>query len=305
MWRQWSSTPGDAGRGPLVAALLVLVSLTGCGGDGAGPSTATAPTASTPTATTPTTTTPVPTTPTPPAATTDIVVYFLRGEKLAPAHRSVARTGAIASGAVRQLLAGPTTAEASSGLTSTIPAGTSLRGVSIAGGVATIDLSGAYDDGGGKLSMSGRLAQVVYTLAQFPTIEDVRFKLDGRPVTVFSGEGLILDGPQTRQTYDELAPPILVERPAPDQAVAGSLRLAGNADVFEATVSYELRDSTGGVVREGFVTATCGTGCRGGFDTTIRFTPPSRGSGVLEVYEASAKDGSRVNVVRIPVTFTG
>ena len=40
-----------------------------------------------------------------------------------------------------------------------------------------------------------RLAQVVYTVTQFDTVKSVRFHLDGEPVDVFSGEGIVLDKP--------------------------------------------------------------------------------------------------------------
>src|SRR3990170_252090 len=92
----------------------------------------------------------------------------------------------IARAALEQLLAGPTDAEAEAGLHSEIPEGTELLDLAIEDGIATVDLSGEYDDGGGSLAMFTRLAQVVYTLTQFPTVEGVTFELDGEPVEVFS-----------------------------------------------------------------------------------------------------------------------
>ena len=37
--------------------------------------------------------------------------------------------------------------------------------------------------------MQTRLAQVVYTLTQFPTVDGVVFSLDGEPIDVLGGEG--------------------------------------------------------------------------------------------------------------------
>lgn len=54
--------------------------------------------------------------------------------------------------------------------------------------------------------MQMRLGQVVYTMTQFPTVKAVRFKLDGAPVNVFSGEGIVLDHPVGRSDYKDLAP---------------------------------------------------------------------------------------------------
>ncbi len=80
-----------------------------------------------------------------------------------------------------ELFKGPTAAESNSvpAITSTIPDNTLLLGVTLTDGVATVDLSREFESGGGSFSMSGRLAQVVYTLTQFPEIESVAFELDG------------------------------------------------------------------------------------------------------------------------------
>jgi len=87
-----------------------------------------------------------------------------------------------------------------------VPTDTRLLGISIKNGIATVDFTSEYQSGGGSLSMQMRLGQVVYTLTQFPTVKAVRFQLDGAPVNVFSGEGIILDHPVGRSDYADLAP---------------------------------------------------------------------------------------------------
>ena len=83
------------------------------------------------------------------------------------------------------------------------------------------------------------------------------------------------------------------------------LRVTGTANTFEATFNYELTDTDGLIVDENFVTATSGTGTRGTFDfTTGPFTVPFNGVGALIVFELSAKDGSRINLVEIPLHMT-
>ena len=262
-----------------------------------------APGATAPTTVTPTTTTLPTTTTTSEAAavTSDVRVYFLRGEKLDVAHRTIAGTPQIATAAVTELLAGPTTAEVSAGMATTIPAGTRLRGISINGGIATVDLTGVFASGGGSLSMVGRLAQITYTLTQFPTVDRVMFHLDGKPVTVFGGEGLILDHPANRASFESLTPAILVEFPGRGWAVSSPLRVAGTANVFEAQFQAELADRTGTVIARQAILATSGSGTRGTFATTIAFTVVASGPGTLTVFDVSAKDGSRIDVVKIPV----
>src|SRR5439155_26106165 len=112
--------------------------------------------------------------------------------------RSEPKTTAVGGAAIDALLARPSATERAHGIGTLVPADTSRLGLDISGGTATVDLSSEYQSGGGSLSMTMRLAQVVYTLTQFPTVQRVALHLDGEPVTVFSGEGIVLDRPQTR-----------------------------------------------------------------------------------------------------------
>ena len=54
--------------------------------------------------------------------------------------------------------------------------------------------------------MQMRLAQVVYTLTQFPSVDGVIFSLDGEPIDVLGGEGVIIDHPLARSDYTDLLP---------------------------------------------------------------------------------------------------
>jgi len=248
-----------------------------------------------------TTAAPLSTTTSAPAQTStmDVRVYLLRGDKLDVAHRAVARTQQVATAAMQALLAGPTADEAAAGLGTTVPTGTRLLGISIAGGTATVDLSGAFASGGGSLSMMARLAQVTFTLTQFPTVDRVAFHLDGQPVTAFGGEGIMLDHPATRATFESVAPAILVESPARGSAVQSPVRITGSANVFEAQFQAELAGPDGAVIAHQAVHATSGTGTRGTFDVTIPFT--ASGTATLRVFDLSPKDGARTDIVEVPL----
>ncbi len=254
---------------------------------------------------------PPPTSPTPthtaspsqsPTGTLTVSLYFLRGEHVGVAHRTIPYTLATGSAAMKLLVAGPNSAERAAGLGTTIPAGTQFLGLTIKDGVATVDLSSTYASGGGSLSMFTRLAEVVYTLTQFPSVKGVEFKLDGTKVTTFSSEGIVLDHPQTRADYEEQTPAILVETPAVGDTVSSPMRLKGTANVFEAVFRMKLADANGKVLAKGTVQATSGTGTRGTFSTLVLFAPTTS-TGSLTVYEVSMKDGSAMNVVRIPLAF--
>ena len=190
-------------------------------------------------------------------------------------------------------------------LFSAIPENVELNGVTIDDGTATVDFSKEFEEGGGTLQMTMRLAQVVFTVTQFASVEDVIFEIDGKRVTTFSGEGLDTSNPLRRddEQFKERLPAILVTSPRPGQSYSRQIKFEGDANVFEANVSLKIVDENGKMLGEGFVTATCGTGCRGTFSKTLTFEVNEPTEGFAEAYESSAKDGSVQNLVRVPVVL--
>jgi germination protein M len=313
---------GRRGEKVLAAGLLVLVLAVtasiagGCGfsdevGDGGTVSTvATSLTSEVTTTTAPSSTTTSmaqPTTTTVPAGDVITVnVYFGKqfpGDRqlVGTASRIIPRTQQVGTAAMKALLEGPTDAEKQAGMFSSIPDGTTLLGLDISESVATVDLSKEYASGGGSLSMLMRLAEVVFTLTQFPTVDGVSFKLDGQPITVLGGEGIIIDHPMSRADYEDMSPVILVESPTLGQSVASPLRVTGTANVFEAVFRLSVQDRTGKALADNRVQATAGTGTRGTFDTTISLAPGASGPATLTAYYDSPKDGSKVIVDQIPI----
>ncbi len=211
------------------------------------PPTTQPPTSATTIVTTEPTTEPPTTTTGSPAATTteppmlDVKVYFVRGERLAIAHRQVPGP-AILRGALTQLLEGPTAAERAAGYATTIPDGTSLLDLNLAGGVATVDLGDQYDDGGGSLMMMARVAQVVFTATQFDNSDQVVFWMDGEPIDYLGGEGIELDGPQSRSsTQRSLTGGILIDTPVPGATVTSPFTVTGEGDVYEGDFPIVIR----------------------------------------------------------------
>lgn len=216
-----------------------------------------------------------------PKQLTRLHVYFARDGKVAPVGRTVPSTSALAGAAVSALLAGPTAAERSEGLTTAVPEGTPTPGLTIANGVATVQLAEKLD--------AVAKAQLVYTLTQFPAVSAVR--LGGAP-------------PAARSTYEQETPPILVESPLPHQAATSPLRFRGTANTFEATFQADVVDASGNVLATKTVTATSGSGDRGTFDETIAYGNAT-GAGKLVVYEISASDSSRIHQVEIRLRLGG
>jgi len=241
-------------------------------------------------------------TPTPVPAMT-FEVWFGYGEWLFVTARAEAARPRVAAAAVTALLAGPSVEERAAGVGTSIPEGTELLGVSIERGLATVDLTPTFESGGGSLSMFNRLAQLTYTLTQFPTVRGVNLELDGKPVTVFSSEGIILDQPMTRRSYRDRLPPILVVRPQIGEQASSPITISGTADVFEAVVSLGILDAHGDEIASTTTMATCGTGCRGAYSTSLTFAVDQDQRGTVRVFEVSAEDGRPVNVVDIPVVL--
>jgi len=225
-------------------------------------------------------------------------------EGLVPTLREVPRTAGVARAAMAALLDDGPITDAYVQISSAIPAGTRLLGVSVRDGVATVNLSRAFESGGGSASMSYRLGQVVYTLTQFPTVKSVLFQVEGKPVTTFGGEGIALGGPQSRFDYEQLLPDIFVDRPAYRAAIGNPARVTGNADVFEATFRIAILDGSGKTLADAQAMATCGSGCRGTFDATLRYDVSRAQWGTLRVYYGSAKDGSPQAIRDYPVWLT-
>ena len=252
------------------------------------------------------------------ASTTTVRAYFLledrsgstgtgTGPDLVPVLRVVPSTTAVATAAIQQLLLGPSSVERSATprIKTTIPAGARVRSVRISNGLAIVDLTGRFDDGSGRSAMVARLAMLTYTATQFSSVKRVALHLDGRPVTVFSSEGIPITGPMTRAQFrDDWLPPIFVDRPAYRAAMPDPARITGLSNVFEATFRIAILDGRRRVLVDRQAMATCGTGCWGTFDVTLRYAVSRAQWGWLRAYSRSAMDGSVENLREYPVWLT-
>jgi hypothetical protein len=247
--------------------------------------------------------TPVPAA-TPTQSTTRLIglqAWFTRQGKLFVTERTVPVTTSVGRAALDSLLAGPSAAEYTAGLRSQIPVGTKLLGLRITSGTATVDLSSSFGSAASPSAMPLRIAQVVYTLAQFPTVSGVRFEINGQGVTVIGGAPV--QDAQTTAMYGSYLPAITVQSPVIGEQVTGPVTVSGTADVFEAVVSVRILNSAGNEIARTFTTASCGTGCRGDYSVPVPYTVSGQEPGTIEVFESSAKDGQPVNVQLIPVTL--
>lgn len=264
------------------------------------------PTSATPATVTPTPSLPATTTQPSAPATGPITIsaYYSLHEKMQPVARTApAGTKAVLAAALRALLAGPSASERARGLSTQIPTGTKLLGVKLSGHVATVNLNSKFSSGGGTLSMTNRLAQVVFTCTQFPGVTGVTFQIDGKTIDVLGGEGIIIEGPQSRADFEEASPAILVESPAWGGALRSGQTVRGTANVFEGVFRIQLRDRSGALVTSRRVQATSGTGTRGTWSLTLSSAHAAAGTGTIRVFDDSPKDGHAENIVDVRVVL--
>jgi spore germination protein GerM len=238
---------------------------------------------------------------------------------LVPVNREVEGTVAVARAAMEQLLAGPTFDERAHDLRvgtigTQIPEGTRLLGIDIEGGVATVDLSSEFASGDilgdEREAWAFRLAQVTFTLTQFPTVESVRFIVDGKPATAIEGhEGTPIEL-ATRDAYADQRPGIFVDQPAwggeltDPLTVSGLVQTDAEPPEFHAALVNRTTDE---ILVQETVRATCPTGCwqpPGGGEFEFRLAVPAgadRDDLMLRVWEVSA-DGSEVGVLQYPLS---
>ncbi len=106
--------------------------------------------------------------------------------------------------------------------------------------------------------------------------------------------------PVTPQTAEN----IRVTDPLDNGIIDNPVVIRGEARVFENTVSLRVRDGDGRVLAETFTTAnSADIGLFGPFSISVTYEDPDYSYGSIEVYEESARDGSEINKVVIPVNF--
>ncbi len=196
------------------------------------------------TTTVPETTTTAPATPADDAPT--VVVYFLKDGALIPVARNlnvlnVRPLPDLGPLTMELLLSGPgawdaaplpdPVAAAEAELTTAIPEGTKLLGLTISGSVAQVDLSTEF-----AAASPEALAQVLFTLTRLSGVEGVTFSIDGRLQEVAAARlmepHLVLAAAPgdpivfavDRADFADYLPPVMIEHPA----LGGTLR-AGEA----------------------------------------------------------------------------
>lgn len=97
---------------------------------------------------------------------------------------------------------------------------------------------------------------------------------------------------------------IVVFSPQEGDEVGLPLKVQGKARVFEGTVNLRLKEKDGEVLVEDITMAKSPEmGQFGPFEKELLYSQPAKAEGILEVFQISAKDGSEIDKVVIPIRF--
>ena len=304
--------------GIFLVALAMVAAACGESEGSADPTTTTTSTSTSTTTTVPaTTTTTVPpaTTTTVPPADQYVSAYFLvdevageGGPFIRPVTRTIEPTTAVARAAISALIDGPTAAEQAGtpAIHGGLPDGTELLGLTIADGTARVDLSAEIENVGGTFGEMAVLAQLVFTLTQFPTVDEVVLLIEGEAVEFYGGHGMEVAPSLTRDSFlgGGLVAEILIDSPAWFAQTESPLLVSGIARVFEAAADWALYDNDGLLIDEGFTMASTGGPDWGTFQFAIPYSVDTPQLGALMMWEVSAEDGSQIHLVEHPVWLT-
>ena len=146
------------------------------------------------------------------------------------------------------------------------------------------------------------LAQLTFTLTQFPTVTGVEFWSGDARIARVDGSGVDFTRPVTRAAFEALTPAIFIESPCIGDSVGSPLVVSGTANTFEATFIVELIDDERRHARQADGHRHLGQRHARHVQVSIPFAT-SAGGGTLVAYEVSAEDGSHINEVRVPLSL--
>jgi N-acetylmuramoyl-L-alanine amidase len=112
-------------------------------------------------------------------------VMFYRGDQLVSVERATLGDSPTVKALVEALLAGPTADETNAGITTAIPAGTTIVDLQVAGDTVTVDLSGNVLQGIDEATLLGIYDQFRATLAGWPEFTSIRLTCKGNLLSTY------------------------------------------------------------------------------------------------------------------------
>jgi hypothetical protein len=234
----------------------------------------------------------------PPAGSANLPVYYLGaspgGPKLYREFHELpdgdGSTAAQLKAAITEMLDGRTAYDPD--YSSQWPASASVRGVTVSGSVATVDLAGATVNGDDPAGNRAALQQLIWTATGFPGATGVKLLFDGKPratlwKVALPVAGVLSCGP----AVDVLAHVWLID-PQQGATSGRSVTVKISGIVFEGSVNLRVLTPAGVVVQVRHVQLSVGAPAIGVATLTLQVKP---GTYTIEVRELSLKDGSVVS----------
>lgn len=239
-----------------------------------------------------------------PGETTEVTIYYLIESEariwLAPERHEVADQPRIGQAALEELIRGD---PQDPDHFTPIPSDAEVLDLTIEDGLATVDWSAeALEASAGAEVESLGIQSIVWTLTEFPTVDEVQFTVEGKSEGEASNGRIIEDWwghvglaeqPFTRDVSYEVLEPITIWTPLDGDEVGTEFTVAGEACTFEANVPVRVFNAAGNEVQIEVTTALSACPERGEFtlEITIEDPPSSPETWRIEAYESSAETG--------------
>ena len=250
--------------------------------------------------------------------THEVVLYFADND-LMNTYRikkevNVRKDDQVAKAALEAWIKGPGHEE----LTGLIPSNVIIEYVEEVDGVAHVSFSKEIKES--NLGSSGELMfaeQIAMIMQQFG-FDQTQILVEGKVGEtllghLYTGDPIVAKDPDSYLWVDEKESSEIVLQnvafriyePTPNTEVKDQIVVRGLARVYEGTILYEFEDGHF-ILDEGFTTATEGAPGWGDFEIIIELddVDVANYSGTVILFEESAKDGSRINELQIPVKVT-
>ncbi|HKD96707.1 MAG TPA: GerMN domain-containing protein [Micromonosporaceae bacterium] len=172
------------------------------------------------------------------------------------------------------------------------PASASVRGVTVSGGVTTVDLGGATVNGYDPEGNRAALQQLIWTATAYKGATGVKLLFDGKSQTTLWASKLPVAGVLHRAAAADALAPVWVIDPQQGAQVGSPVTVNLAGVVFEGTVQLRVTRASGGApVVQRSVQLSVGAPAQGTARVTLTLAP---GTYEIEVMELSLKDGSVV-----------
>jgi Immunoglobulin-like domain of bacterial spore germination/Sporulation and spore germination len=166
--------------------------------------------------------------------------------------------------------------------------GAQVSSVDVTGRTITVDFSQLPRKQLGSEAASVAAQALVHTVqGTLENTDPVRVTLNGGPAGQLFGH-VDTGTPIRRAPAIDVQAAIWITSPTNNASVTSPVKITGIASVFEATVNWQVRDTSKRVVQEGYTTASAGGPSFGDFSFTVKLPP---GDYLLECFESSPEDG--------------